>query len=84
MPASISKGQTLPVPTVSSSKNYTLTAFWGMLEGDQVTKAEEDGIYLLVYTVTPKAGYTFNEPFRTAVSPALAVQALSVYQPVKV
>ena len=61
MPASIQKGDTLPMPTVSSSKNYTLTAYWGMMGGDEITKAEEDGIYLLVYTAEPKDGYTFTD-----------------------
>ena len=61
MPTGIKKGDKLPVATVASSKNYTLTAYWNMMDADFVEKADNDGIYLLVYMVTPKSGYEFTD-----------------------
>ena len=63
MPKSVKKGATLKTGfKVSSSAKYTLTARWiNALTGEQVTKAEEDGVYLLAFVAEPKKGYQFAD-----------------------
>jgi len=81
MPKSISKGQTLPTDfAVASSKNYTLSATWAMMNDGEKTVADEDGLYGLVFNVRAKDGYEFSEDTKVYVGGKLFTNKTFMYQ----
>ena len=69
MTKSVKKGDTLPTSfKLSGSKNYTLTARWSKYNAGTVTKAEENGVYMLYFIVEPKEGYEFDEDVKIYVN----------------
>ena len=62
MPASITKGQTLPTDfTVPEDAPYTVYAEWGIVNSGTVTKADKNGSYMLYLQLNAKDGYEFTD-----------------------